>query len=67
MKTTETLSLIEQLKRLRGSRLNDAPYEIFTLNHNPEKTDSQYYKLMIENFDLNVEDVIYGEFFRQKS
>ncbi|HRY82935.1 MAG TPA: hypothetical protein P5232_04550 [Candidatus Moranbacteria bacterium] len=41
--------------------LNDTPYEVFTLKHNPEKTDPNYYKKMLEYFRLNAEDVIYFE------
>jgi len=41
--------------------LNDMPYEIFTLKHNPDKTDSRYYEKMLEHFGLNKEDVIYFE------
>lgn len=41
--------------------LNDMPYEVFTLKHNPEKTDPKYYELMLEHFNLEVEDVIYFE------
>lgn len=41
--------------------LNDAPYEVFTLKHNPEKTDPKYYEMMLEHFGLKAEDVIYFE------
>ena len=41
--------------------LNGVPYEVFTLKHNPEKTDPEYYKIMLEHFGLNPEDVIYFE------
>ena len=37
------------------------PYEIFTLKHNPEKTDSEYYKIMLKHFGLRQDDVIYFE------
>ncbi len=36
-------------------------YEVFTLKHNPEKTDPEYYRLMLKHFGLNPEDVIYFE------
>ena len=39
----------------------DVPYEFFTLSHNPEKSDPEYYRKMLEKFSLNVEDVIYFE------
>lgn len=41
--------------------LNDAPYEVFTLKHNPEKTDPKYYEMMLEHFGMKAEDVIYFE------
>ena len=41
--------------------LNDAPYEVFTLKHNPNKPDPEYYKNMLEYFGLSIEDVIYFE------
>jgi len=37
------------------------PYEIFTFKHDPEKTNPEYYKKMLEHFDLNLEDVVYFE------
>lgn len=41
--------------------LNDMPYEIFTLKHNPEKTDPKYYEIMLKHFNLDVDDVVYFE------
>lgn len=41
--------------------LNKMPYKVFTLKHNPEKTDPEYYEKMLENFDLKKEDVVYFE------
>ena len=41
--------------------LNNMPYEVFSLSHNPEKTDPQYFKTMLEHFNLNVDDVVYFE------
>ncbi len=29
--------------------LDKMPYEVFTLKHNPEKTDPKYYEVMCEN------------------
>jgi len=37
------------------------PYEIFTLAHNPNKTDPTYYTMMLEHFGLNPVDVVYFE------
>lgn len=41
--------------------LNDAPYEVFTLKHDPEKTDQKYYEMMLAHFNLNKDNVIYFE------
>lgn len=48
----------EQFKKFG---LDKMPYEVFTLKHNPEKTDPKYYELMLKNFNLNSEDVVYFE------
>lgn len=41
--------------------LTDLPYELFTLKHNPDKTDPSYFKQMLESFKLMPVDVIYFE------
>ena len=41
--------------------LDALPYELFTLKHEPEKTDPQYFKTMLEHFALRPEDVVYFE------
>lgn len=41
--------------------LNDMPYEVFTLKHNPEKTDPKYFEIMLKYFNLDAKDVIYFE------
>jgi HAD superfamily hydrolase (TIGR01509 family) len=48
----------EQFKRFGLDRM---PYEVFTLKHNPEKTDPSYYVKMLEHFDLKKDDVVYFE------
>jgi len=48
----------EQMKKYG---LNGMPYEVFTLKHNPEKTDPKYFEKMLEFFNLSVEDVVYFE------
>ena len=48
----------EQLKKFG---LDDMPYEVFTLKHNPEKTDPKYYEKMLKHFSLNKDDVVYFE------
>ncbi|MFC1728145.1 HAD-IA family hydrolase [Nanoarchaeota archaeon] len=41
--------------------LNNVPYELFTLEHSPEKTDPEYFKTMLQHFNLDANDVIYFE------
>lgn len=41
--------------------LDKMPYEVFTLKHNPEKTDPRYYETMLEHFGLGADDVVYFE------
>jgi HAD superfamily hydrolase (TIGR01509 family) len=41
--------------------LNKMPYPVFTLKHDPEKADPEYYKKMLGNFKLDVADVVYFE------
>ncbi len=48
----------EQFKK---SNLDKMPYEVFTLKHNPEKTDPKYYETMIKHFNLSKDGVVYFE------
>lgn len=48
----------EQFKKFG---LDKMPYEVFTLKHDPEKTDPTYYKKMLNHFGLNMDSVIYFE------
>lgn len=48
----------EQMDKLG---LDKMPYVVFTLKHNPEKTDPKYYEKMLEHFGLDKENVIYFE------
>lgn len=41
--------------------LDKMPYEVFTLKHNPEKTDPKYYEILLNNFSLDKDEVIYFE------
>ena len=41
--------------------LDEVPYEVFTLKHNPEKTDPNYFQIMLEHYNLKPEDVIFFE------
>lgn len=48
----------EQFKHFR---LDQVPYEVFTLKHNPEKTAPEYFKILLEKYSLKPEDVVYFE------
>lgn len=41
--------------------LDNMPYEVFTLKHDPEKTDPKYYETMLAHFSLSSDDVVYFE------
>jgi HAD superfamily hydrolase (TIGR01509 family) len=41
--------------------LTEMPYEVFTLKHNPEKTEPEYYQKMLAHFSLVPQDVVYFE------
>ncbi|MBI2097524.1 MAG: HAD hydrolase-like protein [Candidatus Vogelbacteria bacterium] len=41
--------------------LDKMPYEVFTLKHNPEKTDPKYYETLLERFKLSKDSVVYFE------
>ncbi len=48
----------EQFKKFG---LDKMPYEVFTLKHNPEKTDPKYYEIMLRHLNLTKEGVVYFE------
>ena len=37
------------------------PYPVFSLAHNPNKTDSDYFVKMLQHFNLKTEEVVYFE------
>ena len=41
--------------------LDKMPYKVFTLGHNPEKTDPKYYVIMLNHIGLKPKDVVYFE------
>ncbi len=41
--------------------LNNMPYEVFTLKHNPEKTNQKYYELMLQHFGFYKDNIVYFE------
>jgi HAD superfamily hydrolase (TIGR01509 family) len=48
-------------KQMEEFGLNDMPYKVFTLKHDPEKTDPKYYEMLLTQFDLSANDVVYFE------
>src|SRR5581483_6799188 len=48
----------EQFKKFG---LDNMPYEVFTLKHNPEKSNPTYYEKILQHFALDKESVIYFE------
>ncbi len=41
--------------------LDKMPYEVFTLKHNPEKTDPKYFELLLKHYGMGKEEVVYFE------
>lgn len=41
--------------------LTDLPYDLYTLNHNPDKIDPKYFEKMLKHFKLQTADVVYFE------
>lgn len=41
--------------------LNHMPYEVFTLKHDPEKTEPKYFQMLMEEFGLKSNELIYFE------
>lgn len=41
--------------------LDASPYEVFTLKHDPEKTDPKYFEILLDKYGLGVDEVIYFE------
>ena len=39
----------------------DMPYEVFTLKHNPDKTDPKYFETLLTAYWFKVTDIIYFE------
>lgn len=52
-------------EQMQIHKMIDLPYPVFTLNHDPEKTDPTYYQKMLEEFGLSAEEVIYFEHDRE--
>ncbi|TAH33429.1 hypothetical protein EYC59_04845 [Candidatus Saccharibacteria bacterium] len=41
--------------------LDISPYEVFTLKHNPEKTDPAYFRTLLSRYGLQANDVVFFE------
>lgn len=41
--------------------LDESPYEVFTLKHDPEKTDPKYFKVLLNKYKLKPTEVIFFE------
>jgi HAD superfamily hydrolase (TIGR01509 family) len=41
--------------------LDISPYEVFTLKHDPEKTDPKYFRILLDKYKLKPEDVVFFE------
>lgn len=48
-------------EQFRKWGLDKMPYEVFTLKHNPEKTDPKYFETMLRHFGLSKAEVVYFE------
>lgn len=48
----------EQFKKFGLDKMS---WEVFTLKHNPEKTNPEYYRILFQKFNLAPEDVVYFE------
>lgn len=41
--------------------LKNMPYDVFTLKHNPNKVNPEYFEMFLNQFGLNAEECIYFE------
>ena len=48
-------------EQFRQFKLDQSPYEVFTLKHDPEKTDPQYFTTLLKTYNLTADDVVYFE------
>ncbi len=47
--------------QMQAFKLHELPYPVFTLSHDPEKTDPAYYRTFLSEYTLSTEDVVYIE------
>lgn len=48
----------EQFKQFN---LDKVPYDVFTLKHDPEKTNPKYFEILLDKYGLTKKDVVYFE------
>lgn len=48
-------------EQMQAFGLNDVPYPVFTLKHEPNKPDPVYFKTLLEKYNWQPADVIYFE------
>lgn len=48
-------------EQFKNFGLDKMPYPVFTLKHNPEKTDPNYFMKLLSQYDLQPTDVVYFE------
>lgn len=48
-------------KQWEQFNLDQSPYEVFSLKHNPEKTDARYYQILLDKYKLKPAEVIFFE------
>lgn len=41
--------------------MHNMPYPVFSLAHNPNKSDANYFAIMLQQYNLSREDVVYFE------
>jgi len=48
-------------EEVKKYNLVNLPYKLFTLKHNPDKTNPKYFETLLKDFSLNNDDVLYFE------
>lgn len=48
-------------EEIKNSGLDKMPYPLFSLEHNPNKTDLSYYQILVDRLQLNPDELIYFE------
>lgn len=46
---------------IKNLGLVDLPYELYTLKHNPDKTDPEYFRTLLKDKNLKPKDCVYFE------